>query len=64
MGLGSMTRDLNTTVFQATIGLSLFTLGFGVVPMITAALSEEFGRRPLYIYSMLGFMIMYVMIAE
>ncbi|KAJ2917132.1 hypothetical protein MD484_g3284, partial [Candolleomyces efflorescens] len=64
MGFGSMTRDLNATVFQATIGLSLFTLGFGVIPMITASFSEEFGRRPLYIVSMLGFLLMYVMVAE
>ncbi|KAJ2929472.1 hypothetical protein H1R20_g7617, partial [Candolleomyces eurysporus] len=64
MGFSSMTRDLNATVFQATIGLSLFTLGFGVIPMITASFSEEFGRRPLYIVSMLGFLLMYVMVAE
>ena len=64
MGFASMTRDLNATVFQATIGLSLFTLGFGVIPMITASFSEEFGRRPLYIVSMLGFLLMYVMVAE
>ncbi|KAF6753121.1 MFS polyamine transporter [Ephemerocybe angulata] len=64
MGFSSMTRDLNATIFQATIGLSLFTLGFGVVPMITAAFSEEFGRRPLYIVSMVGFAVMYVMVAE
>lgn len=58
-----MTRDLNCTEFQATIGLSLYALGFGVVPLISASFSEEFGRFPLYLGSGIGFLLMFMMIA-
>jgi MFS family permease len=58
-----MTRDLNCTEFQATIGLSVYPLGFGVVPMVTSAFSEEFGRQPLYLSTSVGFTLMFPMIA-
>ena len=58
-----MIRDLHCTDFQATIGLSVYPLGFGLVPLVTASFSEEFGRQPLYIVSGLGFLLMYLMIA-
>jgi predicted MFS family arabinose efflux permease len=58
-----MKRDLNCTEFQATIGLSVYALGFGIVPLVTASLSEEFGRQPLYIGSAVGFILMYMMVA-
>ena len=63
LGFPSMIRDLNCTEFQATIGLSLFTFGFGVVPLVTSSFSEEFGRLPLYIVSGIGFFFMFPMIA-
>ena len=63
MGYGSMTTALNCTEFQATIGLSVYALGFAVVPLFSAALSEEFGRQPLYIVSTLVFLLMQVGIA-
>lgn len=58
-----MIRDLHCTEYQATIGLSVFALGFGLIPLVTASFSEEFGRQPLYIGSGLGFLLMYPMIA-
>lgn len=58
-----MMRDLNCTEFQATLGLSVYPLGFAVVPMFTAAFSEEFGRQPLYLWSTIGFVATFVMIA-
>lgn len=63
LGFPSMIRDLHCTEFQATIGLSVFTLGFGVVPLVTSSFSEEFGRLPLYIVSGIGFFLMFPMIA-
>ena len=63
MGFNTMILDLNCTEFQATIGLSVFSVGFGVVPLVTASLSEEFGRQPLYIGSSIGFNLMFMMIA-
>jgi MFS family permease len=63
LGFTSMIRDLHCTEFQATVGLSVFTCGFGVIPLVTASFSEEFGRLPLYIVSGIGFFLMFPMIA-
>jgi multidrug resistance protein len=41
----------------------LFPAGFGVTPLITASFSEEFGRQPLYIVSIIGFMLMQIGVA-
>ncbi|PCH44464.1 MFS general substrate transporter [Wolfiporia cocos MD-104 SS10] len=57
LGFPSMERDLNCTRFQSTIGISVYALGFGLVPLVTASFSEEFGRQPLYLFSGLGFFL-------
>ncbi len=59
-----MIRDLECTEFQATVGLSVYPLGFAIVPMFTAAFSEEFGRQPLYFWSGIGFELMFIMVAR
>jgi len=48
IGDDSMARDLNASGLQIAATLSVYALGFGVVPLISASFSEEFGRRPLY----------------
>ncbi|KAJ7308538.1 MFS polyamine transporter [Mycena albidolilacea] len=63
LGFASMTKDLNCTAFQATVGFSVFTLGFGLVPLISSSFSEEFGRQPLYVGSAVGFTFMFLVIA-
>jgi hypothetical protein len=35
-----MMHDLNCTQLQATVGLSLYVVGFGVVPLISSSFSE------------------------
>ncbi|KAG2748702.1 MFS general substrate transporter [Suillus brevipes Sb2] len=57
----SMMHDLNCTQLQATVGLSMYVAGFGVVPLISSSFSEECGRRPLYIVSSVLFMLAEVM---
>lgn len=59
-----MLEELGCTELEATLGLSLYALGFGLVPLVTASFSEEFGRQPMYYISALGFFLMFVMIAE
>lgn len=56
-------RDLNCTEFQATLGLSAYTIGIAVVPMMIAAFSEEFGRWPLFFWSTTAFELTFIMIA-
>ena len=63
MGFPGMEKDLNCTQFEATIGLSMYTLGFAITPLVTASFSEEFGRQPLYIVSAVGFALMHLMVA-
>lgn len=63
LGFPSMTRDLHATRFQGTVGISTYTLGFALVPLVTTSFSEEFGRQPLYIVSAVGCLLMHVMTA-
>jgi MFS family permease len=58
-----MVPELGTTSYIAGIGLGTYCLGFGVVPLVTASLSEEFGRMPLYLVSAAGFAMTHLMIA-
>ena len=58
-----MTRDLHATQFQATLGLSMYTLGFALVPLFSTSFSEEFGRQPVYLVSAAGSLIFHIMIA-
>lgn len=41
----------------AILGLSLYTLGLGIGPLFTAPLSENHGRRPVYLLSSPIFML-------
>jgi MFS family permease len=56
-----MEADLNCTPLQAVIGLSVYSLGVGVVPLVSASFGEEFGRQPLYVVSTIGFSLMHLM---
>ncbi|KAJ7812625.1 MFS general substrate transporter [Mycena olivaceomarginata] len=60
MGFPSMMRELRCTEEQAALGISMFCLGFALVPLLTSAFSEEFGRRPLYVVCTIVFTAMYV----
>ncbi|KAG2340276.1 MFS general substrate transporter [Suillus weaverae] len=57
----SMMKDLNCTQLQATLGLSLYAIGFGIVPLVSSPFSEECGRRPVYIMSSALFFLAEVM---
>jgi predicted MFS family arabinose efflux permease len=58
-----MERDLNASGIKVDLSVSVYALGFGLVPLVTASLSEEFGRRPLYIVSAVIVFLMHVAIA-
>jgi MFS family permease len=49
--------QFNSSREVATLGLSLFVGGLGLGPMVLAPLSEFYGRRPIYIYSLIIFVI-------
>jgi MFS family permease len=58
MGFPSMIRELDTNEMQATIGLSLYSISFAIVPLVSAPLSEEIGRQPLYLGSFIAFLFL------
>ncbi|KAF8621866.1 hypothetical protein AX15_007426 [Amanita polypyramis BW_CC] len=62
MGIGTMIQDLNCSRELGVAGFSFFTYGFAIFPLVTASFSEEFGRKPLYIFSQIAFIAFYAMI--
>ncbi|KAF8320058.1 drug transporter [Clavulina sp. PMI_390] len=63
IGFPSMQNDLKCTEFQATLSLALYPLGFALTPLILAPLSEEWGRRPIYLASSFLFTMLFLPIA-
>ncbi|KAJ7498003.1 major facilitator superfamily domain-containing protein [Mycena galericulata] len=59
----SSAYNMGFTSMTATVGFVVYTLGFGLVPLVSSSFSEEFGRQPLYIGSAVGFTSMYLLIA-
>ncbi|KAF9237707.1 major facilitator superfamily domain-containing protein [Melanogaster broomeanus] len=59
----SMVQELHCTELQVTLGLGIYAVGFGVVPLVTSSFSEEVGRRPVYIFSSVMFTLTQVMLA-
>ena len=58
-----MTRDLHTSNFKATAGISTFTTGYAIVPLLISSFSEEFGRQPIYVVTIIGFTLMHLVVA-
>jgi MFS family permease len=58
IGFPSLQHDLNSTRLQDSAALGLFALGYGTIPLVTSAFSEEVGRRPLYIISVICFTLL------
>ena len=52
-----ITAEFDCSELIATLGLSLFIGGLGLGPMVLAPLSEFYGRKPIYIVSLLLFTI-------
>lgn len=52
-----LTAEFHISRVVATLGLSLFVMGLGLGPMFLGPLSEFYGRRPIYVFSFLFFLI-------
>lgn len=48
-GQEQLEKEFNMSSEAATVGLSLYVLGFALFPMVVAPLSEAFGRRIIYV---------------
>ncbi|KIW04343.1 uncharacterized protein PV09_04633 [Verruconis gallopava] len=54
---GQLTKEFHVSRLVATLGLSLFVAGLGTGPMFLGPLSEFYGRRPIFIWSYLLYVI-------
>ncbi|KAF2659472.1 efflux pump antibiotic resistance protein [Lophiostoma macrostomum CBS 122681] len=54
---GQLIPEFHISREVATLGLSLFVFGLGTGPMVLSPLSEFYGRRPIYIGSLIFFFI-------
>jgi MFS transporter, DHA1 family, multidrug resistance protein len=61
-GIISITQDFGVSRVAATLGLTLFVLGYALGPMIWAPLSEipQIGRNPIYISTLALFVVLQV----
>ena len=52
-------KEFNVSLLHATLGLSLYVLGYGIGPLVFSPLSEipRIGRNPVYIVTMFLFVI-------
>ncbi|OTB09775.1 hypothetical protein K445DRAFT_311111 [Daldinia sp. EC12] len=59
-GTPSIMQDFGVSEIVATLGLSLFTLGYGLGPMLWSPMSEipQLGRSPLYFWTFLAFILL------
>ncbi|KAK6353088.1 hypothetical protein TWF696_005078 [Orbilia brochopaga] len=48
LALPTIAEDFHTSRTVATLGLSLYVLGLGIGPILSAPLSEQFGRKNIY----------------
>ncbi|KAM0756467.1 MFS general substrate transporter [Meredithblackwellia eburnea MCA 4105] len=60
IGSTSMIKDLNCSHELAAMGLSAFTLGFGVAPLVLAPFSEAYGRFYMYAISAVIVTVFYI----
>ncbi|KAF2641644.1 MFS general substrate transporter [Massarina eburnea CBS 473.64] len=56
-GVGQMTQEWHVSKVAAFVGITMFTCGFAVAPMVLAPFSEINGRRPVFIASGILFVI-------
>jgi MFS family permease len=54
-GIEGIKAHFDVSGVVATLGLSLFVLGFALGPLIWGPLSELYGRKPVYVISFMGF---------
>jgi Major Facilitator Superfamily len=55
--LDQIMKEFQVSEIVATLGLSLFVAGLALSPMILAPLSEFYGRKPVYVISLIVYVI-------
>ncbi|KLT43436.1 MFS general substrate transporter [Cutaneotrichosporon oleaginosum] len=58
---GAMCEDLNCPHLGAEAGIALYAWGAGIMPLFVAPVSEEFGRRPVYLVALFFLLVFHVL---
>lgn len=62
-GMDQMMLEWHVSEVAATVGITVFTCGFGVAPMILAPFSEINGRRPMFVVTGVLFVVFQIVCA-
>ncbi|KAK5126644.1 hypothetical protein LTR85_009578 [Meristemomyces frigidus] len=62
-GIDQMTEEWHVSEVAATVGITIFTCGFGVAPMVLAPFSEINGRRPMFVVTGVLFVVFQIVCA-
>ncbi|KAG8219714.1 major facilitator superfamily domain-containing protein [Butyriboletus roseoflavus] len=60
--IGVLLQEFGFSAEVGTLTISLFVCGYCVGPLLWGPLSEQYGRRPIFILSFFGFMVCHVLI--
>lgn len=55
--IGVLVQEFGFSTEVATLTISLFVSGYCVGPLLWGPLSEQYGRRPIFIVSFFGFVV-------
>ena len=61
--LTPITEEFNTTPFITNLAVALYMLAMGIFPLWWSSLSEQFGRRSIYIISYVLFVVFSILAA-
>lgn len=56
----SMCKELGCSTIEAQAGIGLYAWGAGIMPLFIAPISEELGRRPVYLAAAVTFLLFHV----
>ncbi|KAK4547054.1 hypothetical protein LTR36_001275 [Oleoguttula mirabilis] len=56
-GIDQMSKEWHVSEVAAAVGITVFTCGFGVAPMVLAPFSEIQGRRPMFVVTGILFVV-------
>lgn len=62
-GLSLITEKYNVSLEVAILVCSMMVIGFAVGPLLWSPLSEQIGRRPVYIISLTGYVLLNILCA-
>lgn len=64
IGEGSLQNDIGGTALKTASGFGIYVWGFALFPLLSTGVSEDLGRRPVYIVTGLLYWLFYFPIAK